>query len=49
MPIKGIILIIIMAIIFAVLGHDVIYSWLTSEFSDNYIDDEDFFEEEQEE
>ena len=42
MPLKGILLIIIVAIVFAVICRDDIYLWLTSEFSDdNYIDDDD--------
>lgn len=42
MPIKGILLIIILSAIVACIYRDDIYSWLTSELSDdNNIDDDD--------
>ena len=49
MPIKGIILIFIIAIVCAVIERNNIYSWLTSVLSDDNYTDEDNFEEEQEE
>jgi hypothetical protein len=49
MPIKGLILIVVLAIIIAVFYRTEIYSWLESEFSDLNDTNDDNFEEEQKE
>lgn len=49
MPIKGLILLFMITIIFAIIYRNEIYEWYTSEISDDYIEDNDNFEEEQKE
>lgn len=50
MPIRGLILLFIITIILAAIYRNEIYEWITSEFSDEYIEEnDDNFEEEQKE